>query len=100
MEFDDAEDAASAIDNMDEGELFGRTIRVNIAKPMKGKDGKYMKPVWADDDWLQKYAGKTLEGENSAAKGGVGLHERPKRRHVQNTCASFISRKDYRRASR
>ncbi|MGH0185095.1 UNVERIFIED_CONTAM: hypothetical protein FKN15_016963 [Acipenser sinensis] len=32
-------DAAAAIDNMNEAELFGRTIRVNIAKPMRIKEG-------------------------------------------------------------
>lgn len=33
IEFQLPEDAADAIDNMDNGELLGRTIRVNIAKP-------------------------------------------------------------------
>eukprot|EP00116_Pleurobrachia_bachei_P000304 sb/3460566/ len=35
VEFEAAEDAAAAMDNMNESEIFGRTIRVNIAKPMK-----------------------------------------------------------------
>ncbi|KAL1421170.1 hypothetical protein MTO96_023339 [Rhipicephalus appendiculatus] len=39
VEFESAEDAAAAIDNMNDSELFGRTIRVNIAKPMKIKEG-------------------------------------------------------------
>lgn len=39
IEFELAEDAAAAIDNMNDGELFGRTIRVNGAKPMAIKDG-------------------------------------------------------------
>ena len=33
------QDAAHAIDNMNDSELFGRTIRVNLAKPMKVKEG-------------------------------------------------------------
>ena len=33
MEFELAEDSNAAKDNMDESELFGRTIRVNHAKP-------------------------------------------------------------------
>ena len=39
VEFELAEDAAAAMDNMNDGELFGRTIRVNLAKPMAIKDG-------------------------------------------------------------
>ncbi|KAG7280724.1 hypothetical protein CRUP_004524, partial [Coryphaenoides rupestris] len=52
-----------------ESELFGRTIRVNIAKPMRIKEGS-SRPVWSDDDWLKKFSGKTAEeaeGEESAA---------------------------------
>lgn len=40
--------------------MFGRTIRVNIAKPQRIKEGS-SKPVWADDVWLQEHAGETLE---------------------------------------
>lgn len=53
VEFELAEDAAAAIDNMNESELFGRTIRVNIAKPMKIKEG-YSRAVWSEDSWLNK----------------------------------------------
>lgn len=60
VEFELAEDAAAAIDNMNESELFGRTVRVNIAKPMKIKEG-YSRAVWSEDNWLKKYAGKTVE---------------------------------------
>lgn len=42
--------------------MFGRTIRVNIAKPQKIKEGS-SKPVWADDVWLQEHAGETLNKE-------------------------------------
>ncbi|XP_077991180.1 peptidyl-prolyl cis-trans isomerase E-like [Glandiceps talaboti] len=60
VEFESAEDAAAAIDNMNDSELFGRTIRVNLAKPMKIKEGA-TKPVWADDNWLRKHSGATLK---------------------------------------
>lgn len=63
VEFELPEDAASAIDNMNESELFGRTIRVNLAKPQKAKEGS-SRPVWADDDWLNAYAGSTLDNDN------------------------------------
>lgn len=35
VEFSSPQDAAEAIDNMDQSELFGRVIRVNQAKPQK-----------------------------------------------------------------
>ena len=60
IEFESAEDAANAIDNMNDSEIFGKTIRVNIAKPIKLKEGS-ARPVWSEDAWLQKHAGKTLE---------------------------------------
>lgn len=54
---------------MNESELFGRTIRVNIAKPMRIKEGS-SRPVWSDDDWLKKFSGKTVEeAEGEAAAG-------------------------------
>lgn len=43
-----------------DAELLGRTIRVNMAKPQRIKEGS-TRPVWAEDDWLQKHAGATLE---------------------------------------
>lgn len=44
--------------------MFGRTIRVNIAKPQKIKEGS-SKPVWADDAWLQEHAGETLKNDDN-----------------------------------
>ena len=58
-------------------ELFGRTLKVNIARPIKMKDGHYSRPVWADDAWLAKYAGKTLEEDNVGADGGVSAEYVP-----------------------
>lgn len=46
--------------------MFGRTIRVNIAKPQKIKEGS-SKPVWADDTWLQEHAGETLKNDDTTA---------------------------------
>lgn len=42
-----------------DAELMGRTIRCNIAKPQRVKEGS-TRPVWASDEWLQKYSGATL----------------------------------------
>lgn len=68
VEFEFAEDGAAAIDNMNESELFGRTIRVNLAKPMKIKEG-YSRAVWSEDSWLQKYAGQTEGSKEIPEKG-------------------------------
>ena len=78
IEYELAEDAAAAIDNMNDSELFGKTITVNIARPRRIKEG-YSRPVWSEDSWLQQYAGKTEEKkgaeeaaaeEEAAAAGG------------------------------
>ncbi|XP_061751568.1 peptidyl-prolyl cis-trans isomerase E isoform X2 [Nerophis ophidion] len=53
---------------MNESELFGRTVRVNIAKPMRIKEGS-SRPVWSDDDWLKKFSGKTAEEAEGEAAG-------------------------------
>ncbi|XP_031553483.1 peptidyl-prolyl cis-trans isomerase E-like [Actinia tenebrosa] len=71
VEFEFAEDGAAAIDNMNESELFGRTIRVNLAKPMKIKEG-YSRAVWSEDSWLQKYAGQTEENKEVEKGAGTG----------------------------
>uniref|UniRef100_A0A0V0JAH9 Peptidyl-prolyl cis-trans isomerase E n=1 Tax=Schistocephalus solidus TaxID=70667 RepID=A0A0V0JAH9_SCHSO len=62
VEFEEAEDAIAAIDNMNESEIFGRTIRVNVARPVRIREG-YGKAVWSDDNWLKKYGGLGGEGE-------------------------------------
>jgi len=62
VEFELEEDALDAIDNLNESELFGRTIRVNVSRPQKASANS-TRAVWADDAWLDKYAGKTLNTE-------------------------------------
>lgn len=47
---------------------MGRTVRVNIAKPQRIKEGS-IRPVWAEDDWLQKHSGATLK-ENKESENG------------------------------
>lgn len=73
VEFEFVEDAAAAIDNMNESELFGRTIRVNIARPKMLKEGS-SRPVWSEDSWLRKHAGKTLEEGQEGAAGASTEH--------------------------
>ncbi|TRZ01900.1 hypothetical protein DNTS_014860 [Danionella cerebrum] len=67
IEFEFAEDAAAAIDNMNESELFGRTIRVNIAKPMRIKEGS-SRPEEAESA-ANSASTETQEGEPPAKKG-------------------------------
>lgn len=54
--------------------LSGRTIRVNIAKPQRIKENS-LKPVWAEDAWLQKYAGQTLDKESTEETKAPGAAE-------------------------
>ncbi len=70
VEFEVPEDAQAAIDNMNDSELFGRTLKVNLAKPLRMRENS-SRPVWADDEWLQKYAGKAVKkgGEGEKAEG-------------------------------
>ncbi|PSC71773.1 Peptidyl-prolyl cis-trans isomerase E [Micractinium conductrix] len=59
VEFEAAEDAATAVDNMHNSELYGRVLRVNYAQPNKikgGDKGFASQAVWADaDDWYEKH---------------------------------------------
>ncbi|KAL1881115.1 hypothetical protein VTK73DRAFT_4792 [Phialemonium thermophilum] len=58
VEYEDAEDAKEAIDNMDQSEFFGRVIRVSAAKPPKSADeGLGSKTaVWEQEGWLATHA--------------------------------------------
>ena len=79
-------DAAAAIDNMNESELFGRTIKVNIARPKMLKEGS-SRPVWSEDAWLRKYAGKTLEeGVGKATRGEVEDGEPSSKKQANPRC--------------
>uniref|UniRef100_A0AC35TRW5 Peptidyl-prolyl cis-trans isomerase E n=1 Tax=Rhabditophanes sp. KR3021 TaxID=114890 RepID=A0AC35TRW5_9BILA len=64
VEFDERSDAQSAIDNMDHAELFGRVIRVNFAKTINANE-RSGKPLWADDEWIKKYATGKVEQEDA-----------------------------------
>lgn len=48
---------------------MGRTVRVNVAKPQRIKEGS-IRPVWAEDDWLQKHSGATLGKESDKVENG------------------------------
>lgn len=57
VQFESADDAADAIDNMDGSELFGRVLKVNVSKPTAPGMGN--KPIWeAGADEFYKHGGK------------------------------------------
>ena len=59
VEFEEAPDAKEAIDNMDQSELFGRVIKVAMAKPDKKDSGQAgvgsTTAVWEQEGYLAKY---------------------------------------------
>lgn len=60
MEFDSEEDAASALENMDGSELFGRVVRCSHAKATtKLTPGK---AVWNDEEWIKSHLDEGMEG--------------------------------------
>ncbi|KLU91894.1 nuclear cap-binding protein [Magnaporthiopsis poae ATCC 64411] len=58
VEFEDADDAKEAMDNMDQAELFGRVIKVHPAKPPKStQEGLGSRTaVWEQEAWIAKHA--------------------------------------------
>ena len=53
--------------------MFGRTLKVNMAKPLRLKENS-TRPVWADDEWLSKYAGQdSLQKQAEAEAKAAGL---------------------------
>lgn len=101
LEYELAEDAAAAIDNMNESELCGRTIRVNIAKPMKNKEGG-SRAVWNSDEWLQKHAAnegvdkenKNEEGTEDESKDDTTSEPAAKKKRTNPKCYIDISMND------
>lgn len=76
VEFEEKEDAAAAIDNMHNAEIYGRVLKVNYAQPMKikgGDKGWSHQPVWADaDEYLAEQQAdeefQQLEKDNEARR--------------------------------
>ena len=81
VEYNDADDAAEAIFNMDGADLLGSTIRVSIAQPNQlhklsannaaGSEGRgsgsvnpLHQAVWSNDEWFQQNVAGA--GQNSA----------------------------------
>jgi peptidyl-prolyl isomerase E (cyclophilin E) len=68
VEFDDPEDAAEAIFNMDGAELMGRTLHVSLAQPNQMSLSSHQ-AVWSTDEWFQQQAGldNKVDQENREA---------------------------------
>jgi peptidyl-prolyl isomerase E (cyclophilin E) len=57
IQYESAEDAEAAVDNMNHAELFGRTLKVNYSHPNKikgGDKGWASQAIWADIDEYQE----------------------------------------------
>ena len=72
VEFEHMDDANEAVDNLDDSEMFGRTLRVAIARPQQIKEG-WGRPIWSDDNWIKKYGtgNKDADGNPIDADGNV-----------------------------
>ena len=77
VQFESADDAAEAIDNMDGAELFGRVLKVNLSKPAALKQNR---PVWETDaDAFYEHGEKqeiepeTVERWRAAGADGQGM---------------------------
>ncbi|KAI8813385.1 cyclophilin-like domain-containing protein [Cladochytrium replicatum] len=84
VEFEDPADADAAIHNMHNSELFGRVIKVNIAKPTRlpiNSDGFSTKAIWNDERWLKEYVqaeeGGIEEDASKNTKGPKTLEDNP-----------------------
>lgn len=56
--------------SQNESELFGRTLHVNLAKPM-WHSKNIGRPAWAFEDWLGNFAGSAAGGPTATSEGGA-----------------------------
>lgn len=84
--FLDKEDAAAAMDNMNNTELYGRVLTVNYAQPIRikgGEQGWASQPIWADaDTWFERQQQEEemhrLQAEHQAVVRAAEAEERKK----------------------
>ncbi|KAG9538281.1 peptidyl prolyl cis-trans isomerase cyclophilin, partial [Aureobasidium melanogenum] len=77
VEFESPQDAQEAIDNMDQSELFGRVIKVNLAKEQKAEgEGLGSKTaIWEQEGYLAKHA--VSDEDRMAARRDEDSHDGP-----------------------
>ncbi|GAO14244.1 uncharacterized protein UV8b_08109 [Ustilaginoidea virens] len=77
VEFEDADDAKEAIDNMDQSEFYGKILKVSQAKiPKSAEEGLgSRKAVWEQENWLAEHAAEeragAVEGQATSANGSA-----------------------------
>ncbi|KIV83303.1 hypothetical protein PV11_05338 [Exophiala sideris] len=78
VDFEDAVDAKEAIDNMDQSELYGRVIKVALAKPDRKETGEVglgsTTAIWEQEDYLARYAAAANEDKAAVEQ---SRNERP-----------------------
>ncbi|KAI8979174.1 peptidyl-prolyl cis-trans isomerase E [Mycotypha africana] len=72
VEFETIEDCEAAMDNMHLAELFGKVIKVQLAKPQNITATSH-RAVWTEEAWLQKYANPENIDKNNN-NDGEGTH--------------------------
>eukprot|EP00250_Pteridium_aquilinum_P016410 c23091_g2_i1 orf=171-695(+) len=80
------DDAAAAMDNMHNAELYGRVLTVNYAQPIRikgGEQGWASQPLWADaDTWFERQQQEAemqrLQAEHIATAGAAEEERRKK----------------------
>lgn len=78
VEFEDPADTQEAIDNMDQAELFGRVLKVSMAKPQKNTSEKLgsKTAIWEQEGWLAENA-VSEDDRQAAERARAGATERP-----------------------
>jgi len=80
VEFEEAVDAKEAINNMDQSELYGRVIKVAMAKPERKSDeagalGNKI-AIWEQEGYLAEHA-VSEEDRTAAQHSRIGTNNRP-----------------------
>ena len=78
VQYEEQGDAADAIDNMDNAELYGRVLKVNIAKP-DAMRGSSHRPVWESDAdaFFNKPEGDEADAATAAAEAAANAADAP-----------------------
>ena len=63
VEFEEEGDAREALDNMEGAELYGRSLKVTLARPQQA--GGKGKAVWSADEWFQSLTAEGAGGEGA-----------------------------------
>ncbi|KAI9190862.1 cyclophilin-like domain-containing protein [Polychytrium aggregatum] len=76
VEFESADDASAAVDNMRFAELYGKVIKVSLAKPMQGS-ASGSKAIWDDEEYIKEHIAVSEETgpiDPSAENGAPGAN--------------------------